>query len=211
VCYHQNLKIIQIGHILIPILENLLLKIVFFFFIFLFLLLFLFLYINYCLFKGLCNNLTSNISSILFDIANNEGQNGHTIVNCSFEYTKSTGEFPGGIGIFDSNLKYNITNCYFRNISNSNDNHRAGAINCEMNNNNGHYNISENTFIEIKTNKSVVMLNGTFSSLIFTYNSFYNVSSVYEGGVLKIIKYLYLFFYLLIYRQFILIIQRQHQ
>jgi hypothetical protein len=64
-----------------------------------------------------------------------------------------------------------------------------------MNNINGHYNISENTFIEIKTNRSVINLNGTFSSFIFSYNSFYNVSSVYEGGVfLLFINYIYLFF-----------------
>jgi hypothetical protein len=57
-----------------------------------------------------------------------------------------------------------------------------------MNNNNNFnigYNISGNTFIEIKTNKSAIQLAGSFSSLIFTNNSFYNVSSVYEGGVFK--------------------------
>jgi hypothetical protein len=157
--------------------------------------LFLFLFFIFNLFKGLFTNLTTNLSAVFFDLANDEGQNGHITVNCTFLDMKSTGEFPGGIGILDHNSKYNITNCYFRNISNSANNVRGGAINCEMNNNNGFYNISENTFIEIKTNKSVINLIGSFSSLIFSYNSFYNVSSVFQGGVLKIIKYLYLFFY----------------
>jgi hypothetical protein len=110
---------------------------------------------------------------------------------------KSTGEFAASIGILDPNTKYNITNCFLKNISNSAGNVRAGGINCEMNNTNnyGYHNISGNIFIEIKTNKSVMNLNGSFSSLIFSYNSFYNVSSIYQGGVIKIIKYLYLLFY----------------
>jgi hypothetical protein len=139
----------------------------------------------YYLFKGFFTNLTSNLSAIFFDSANTIGSNGHTTVNCSFEDMKSTGEFAASIGIFDPNAKYNITNCFFRNISNDNSNVRAGAINCEMNNSNqyGYHNISGNTFIEIKTNKSVIYLNGNFSSLIFSYNSFYNVSSSGEGGV----------------------------
>jgi hypothetical protein len=44
------------------------------------------------------------------------GEYGHIIINCSFEDLKSTGEFPGGIGILDPNQKFNITNSYFRNI-----------------------------------------------------------------------------------------------
>jgi hypothetical protein len=190
----------QIGHILIPILENLLLKIVIIIIIFVIILILIFInistfyFIFYNLFKGLFANHTTSLSAVFFDSANLIGQNGHTIVNCSFEDMKSTGEWPAAISIFDSNQKYNIMNCYFRNISNSFSSVRAGAINCEMNNNNGHYNISGNTFIEIKTNKSVINLNGSFSSLIFSYNSFYNVSSSGQGGVLKNIKYLYLLF-----------------
>jgi hypothetical protein len=123
---------------------------------------------------------------------------------------KTTGEFPAGIGIFDANSKYNITNCFFKNFSSNNGNVKAGAINCDMrnNNNHGYHNISGNTFIEIKTSKSAIYLNGSFLSLIFSYNSFYNVSSSGEGGVFKFTKYIYLF---LIFRQFMLDIQQQPQ
>jgi hypothetical protein len=161
------------------------LKIVFLLLILLLFLLkiFILFYFNFIfdnLFKGLLNNLITYHSSIFFDSANLEGQNGHTIVNCSFENIKSTDEWPGAISIYDANAKYNITDCFFRNISNNfSSSVKAGAINCEMNNTNnyGYHNISRNTFIEIKTNKSVITLIGNFSSLIFSYNSFYNVSS----------------------------------
>jgi hypothetical protein len=137
--------------------------------------------------KGIFINLTSNYSAIVFDTANISSKNGHICINCSFENLKSTGECPGSIGIFDANTKYNITNCFFFNISNDYNNPRAGGVNCEMNNNNnnGYYNVSRNTFVEIKTNKSVMIIIGSFSSVIFTYNSFYNVSSTGSGGVLK--------------------------
>jgi hypothetical protein len=109
----------------------------------------------------------------------------------------STSEMPAAISNYDYTTKYNITNCFFKNISSNHNNPRGGAINCFMNNNNNYnigYNISGNTFTEIKTNKSVIQLSGSFSSLIFNYNSFYNVSSVYQGGVLKFINYNYLFY-----------------
>jgi hypothetical protein len=108
---------------------------------------------------------------------------------------KSTGEYPGSIGNYDANQKFNITNCFFKNISSSHNSPRGGAIYCNMNNNiNIGYYVSGNTFIEIKTNKSAIQLNGSFSSLIFTSNSFFNVSSIYEGGVFKFNKYIYCFF-----------------
>jgi hypothetical protein len=66
------------------------------------------------------------------------------------------------------------------------------------NTNYGYFNISGNTFIEARTNKSVIVFSGNFLSLIFTNNSFYNVSSVYEGGVFKFDKYIYYF----LFRQF---------
>jgi hypothetical protein len=146
----------------------------------------------------LFSNLTSSISAIFFDIANTISENGHKVVNCSFEKMKSIGEYPISIGVFDPYSKYNITNCFFRNLSSNSSNIRGGAINCEMinNNNYGYYDISGNTFIDIKTNKSVITLNGSFSSLIFSYNSFYNVSSSGEGGV-------YLFFFNYIYFKYL--------
>jgi hypothetical protein len=117
-------------------------------------------------------------------------------VNSSFEDMKSLGSYSPVVGVWDTNQKYNITNCFFTNFSCSSSS-KAGAAYYVMTNNNnfGYFNISGNTFIEIKTNKSVMNLNGSFSSLIFSSNSFYNVSSVYQGGVyLFFINYNYLFY-----------------
>jgi hypothetical protein len=58
----------------------------------------------------------------------------------------------------------------------------------------GYHNISGNTFISIKTNKSAMTIIGSFSSLTFSYNSFFNVNSSGSGGVLKIIKFTQFFF-----------------
>jgi hypothetical protein len=95
----------------------------------------------------------------------------------------STTEYPAAIGCYASSAKYNISNCFFKNISSSHNSPRAGAINIYMINSLGiGYNISGNTFIEVKTNKSVIHLNGGFPSLTFSHNSFYNVSSSNGGG-----------------------------
>jgi hypothetical protein len=138
-------------------------------------------------------NLTQKSAAAVFiDNCNAEGST--KVVNCSFEDMQSTGNWPAAIGVYDFTTRYNVTHCFFRNLSCTVQSPYAGAINCYMTNNIGYYNISENTFIEIKTNKSAIQLNGSFSSLIFSYNSFYNVSSVYEGGVFKFDKYIYLFY-----------------
>jgi hypothetical protein len=159
---------------------------------------------------GLFANYTSSLSSIFFDSGNTSSTNGHKIINSSFENMRSTGEYPAAIGIYfyGSNQKCNVTDCFFRNISSSANNALAGAIYHILYNTNNvaYYNISGNTFIEIKTNKSALVFSGSFSSLIFNYNTFYNVSSVNEGGVFKFIKYIYLF---LIFREFMLVIQLQ--
>jgi hypothetical protein len=107
---------------------------------------------------------------------------------------KSTWEYGAAVGISNDNVRYNVTDCFCKNLSNSGSyyppNFRAGAINCNMknNNDNGNFNISGNTFIAINLSKSVLLLSGSFSSLTFSYNSFYNVSSTAEGGVFKNLK-----------------------
>jgi hypothetical protein len=130
-------------------------------------------------------NYTPSLSAIFTDSSDPESSNGHKIVNCSFENMRGTGEFQAPIGVWDVNAKYNVTKCFFRNISSSyGSNLRAGAFQCNMNNNKfGYYNVTGNIFIEIKTNRSAVQLVGSFLSLIFSYNSFYNVSSTGQGGV----------------------------
>jgi hypothetical protein len=72
----------------------------------------------------------------------------------------------------------------------------AGAVYYYMDTfGNGYYNIKGNTFSEISTNKSVLVLLGTFSSLLFSYNTFYNVSSKNEGGVFLF----YFIFFIILY------------
>jgi hypothetical protein len=61
------------------------------------------------------------------------------------------------------------------------------------NNNFGYYNVTGNTFIEIKTNRSAVQLVGSFLSFKFNNNSFCNVSSNAQGGVFKFNEFIYLF------------------
>jgi hypothetical protein len=97
---------------------------------------------------------------------------------------KRMGDDWSVIDIYNSNEKCNITDCFFKNLSTDHNNPRAGVINFNMNSNNfANHNLSGNTFIDIKTNKSAVVHIGSFSSLIFSYNSFYNVSSEGQGGV----------------------------
>jgi hypothetical protein len=126
----------------------------------------------------------------MFDDSSGGSMNGHKVINCSFENVQSNMDMPPGIGIYTAGThpKYNITDCFFRNLSSTDGNVRGGAINCDMRirNNDGYFNISGNTFINVKTNISVVTLSGNFLSLTFIYNSFYNVSSPKEGGVLFI-------------------------
>jgi hypothetical protein len=128
--------------------------------------------------------LTTWHSAIFVD--NSDSAKGHTVVNCSFENLKGSG-YTVAIHIFNANANINISDSIFRNITTS---HGAssGAVYYSMNTNyKGHYNISENTFIEVSANKSVIHFVGTFLSLTFNYNSFYSVSSTTQGGV-------YLFF-----------------
>jgi hypothetical protein len=78
----------------------------------------------------------------------------------------------------------NISNCLFRNFSSTYNFPDAGAVYLFTDiNYNGHYNISNNTFYDIKSNKSVFVFYGYFLSFLFKFNTFCNVSSSYEGGV----------------------------
>jgi hypothetical protein len=117
-------------------------------------------------------------------VDNSNSQKGQTVVNCSFENIMGTNTYCAGINIFNGNANINISCSIFKNISSSHGSTPGGAINYAMSTtNNGRYNISANTFIEIKTNRSVIQLSGGFTSFTFGYNLFFNVSSVNEGGV----------------------------
>jgi hypothetical protein len=144
------------------------------------------------LFKGLLINYTSTLGAVFSDTANAGSSNGHKFINTSFENLRGTGEFPPSIGVYDANAKYNVTECIFKNLSSTHGGPRAGGFQCSMNNNNnfGYYNVSGNTFIEVKTNRSAVQLQGTFISFIFSYNSFFNVTSAIQGGVYFSLNYI---------------------
>jgi hypothetical protein len=105
---------------------------------------------------------------------------------------KNTNNKTGAISIESDETHINVSDNIFKNISCSGNSPLAGAIYYYMSTiSNGYYDMSGNTFIEIKTNKSVINLVGSFSLLMFSYNSFYNVSSTSQGGV-----YLFLYFIL---------------
>jgi hypothetical protein len=154
--------------------ENLLLKIVYYYCY----------YFDIFLFKGLLTNYTPVHGAVFIDGTDGSVNNWQKIFNCSFENITGTFNSPGPIGVWEIKQKYNVTNCFFRNISSTNGDPRAGAINCDMNvnNNTGYFNISENTFFNIRTNRSTVRTTGNFLSLTFSYNSFYNVSSTNQAG-----------------------------
>jgi hypothetical protein len=120
--------------------------------------------------------------------ANLSDDNGIIVSNCSFLDLFSRERPP----IMMGNCYPNITvwDCIFRNISNSNDSPAAGGFMCNIgssNNEAGNCNISKNIFVNMKTNGSAMYINGSFSLLIFSYNSFFNVSSTKEGGVYLIL------------------------
>jgi hypothetical protein len=107
----------------------------------------------------------------------------------------------GGIHIGYSICNINISDSVFSSISSSytGSDLSAGAVYYNMSaTSNGYYNISGNTFSDISTNKSVLVLSGSFSSLLFSYNTFYNVSSTDKGGVI-FFNFIFLFFYFFLF------------
>jgi hypothetical protein len=124
--------------------------------------------------------ITTANTSAVFD--------GVNVINSTFIHLKSFYNSPTAIHIQFPSGNINISYSFFTNISSSyasSSNNYCGIICYNMSSTgNGYYNIRGNTFSEISTNKSVLVLGGTFSSLLFSYNTFYNVSSTNEGGVL---------------------------
>jgi hypothetical protein len=83
----------------------------------------------------------------------------------------------------------NISSCVFKNISSLYYNSYATVIAYEMgSSSNGDYDISNNIFISVDGAKAAVNLKGSFLSLEFYNNSFFNISSKNYGGV-----YLFIF------------------
>jgi hypothetical protein len=102
-----------------------------FFFVFI---LFYFIFFIY-LFKGLFCNFTSNgASALFFDNSNTASTNGQNVINCSFENMTSGGIYPIVFSEYRADVKYNVTDCFFRNLSNINSAPDGGAMRCDMSN-----------------------------------------------------------------------------
>jgi hypothetical protein len=128
-------------------------------------------------------NLTSGNGAIYNNLTNSLNKDGHKIINCTFEHIRGTSTPSPAIYAITVSSNVNVSDCVFNNISHSGS-PSAGAIYYNMSTDgNGHYNISGNSFFNISTNKSVLVINGIFTSLLFSYNCFCNVSSVSDGGV----------------------------
>jgi hypothetical protein len=102
---------------------------------------------------------------------------GTNVTNSTFLHLKRTGWGSVGIQIDESSANINISDSVFTNISSSypDSDLYAGAVYYNMSTSgNAYYNIKRNNFSDISTNKSMLVFNGTFSSLLFSYNTFYN-------------------------------------
>jgi hypothetical protein len=109
---------------------------------------------------------------------------GVNLTNSSFTNIKTTSQYSA-IHFESSTNNIYISDSVFTNaLSNSSSSHAAAVYYYISTDGNGCYNIKGNTFYDISTNKSVLVLSGTFSSLLFRYNTFYNVSSTGDRGVI---------------------------
>jgi hypothetical protein len=138
--------------------------------------------------------MTTRYEAINMGIGNTSAVfDGSNVISSTFLHLKGTDIRCGVIHIDSSSGSgnINISDSVFTNISSGyTGSPNAGAVYYYMSTDgNGYYNISGNTFYNISTNKSVLVHYGSFSSLLFSYNTFYNVSLVNEGGF---------FFYLII-------------
>jgi hypothetical protein len=131
--------------------------------------------------------LTTSYSAIFIFEANSSAVfDGTNVINSTFLHLMGTGCNCGVIQSNSISSNINISDSVFSNISSSYtySDLYAGAVYYWMGiDGNGYYNINGNTFYDISTNKSVLALRGNFTSLLFSYNTFYNVSSTDEGGV----------------------------
>jgi hypothetical protein len=125
-------------------------------------------------------NLSTERSAIYMSKANRSREDGVNVTNSTFIHLKGTSsssssESPA-IYIYYSESNINISDSVFTNISSSNNSPYAGGIYYNMSvNGNGNYNIKGNTFSNISTSVSILVLTGSFSSFLFSYNTFCNV------------------------------------
>jgi hypothetical protein len=126
---------------------------------------------------------------------------GTNFINSTFLHLNGTDNNCGVIHIFgsgDGNI--NISDSVFSNISNSYSSPSAGAVYYNINSSgNGYYNIKGNTFYDISSNKSVLALSGSFTSLLFSYNTFYNVTSKDTEGVFFFFSFFFFIFIFILF------------
>jgi hypothetical protein len=106
---------------------------------------------------------------------------------------KSINKYSATIYLGENEGNINISDCTFTNISNNYNFVEAGAIYIGMSFfvRHNYCIVSNNSFYDIFTNASVVELYSLFYSLLFKYNSFYNVSSTNYGGVFFFFCFIY--------------------
>jgi hypothetical protein len=129
------------------------------------------------------------------------------VINSTFTLIEGTYYQSPAIYISDSNSNINISDSVFTEISNSYSSLYAGAVYYNMSTSgNGYYNIKGNTFSKIHTTKSALVLYGSFSSFIFSYNTFSDVSSTNEGGVFhfSFLKKFFIIFFFFFFFKFLL-------
>jgi hypothetical protein len=106
-----------------------------------------------------------------------------TLSNSSFTNLCSIDAYSPAVCVYNAGGNVNILDCLFRNLSSTRAYVFSGAIFSNTSFfGSGTYNYSGNEFWDIRTNRSVLLLNGSFISFSLSYNSFFNVSSVKEGG-----------------------------
>jgi hypothetical protein len=159
--------------------------------------------------KGIFTNLCSIWPAVVVSTANTSAKyDGINVANSTFSVLKRTSSQPPAIYVSYYSANINISDSIFTSISSSSRFILAGAIYFNMSTTNGYYNISKNTFFDISTNKSVLVLTGAFSNLTFSYNIFYNVTSTDTtdgGGVFFTLFYFILLLLLLLFCFFILL------
>jgi hypothetical protein len=115
--------------------------------------------------------------------------NGVRISNCSFLDLKSRAIYVHG-----ESAKTDITNCFFKNLSHNNywsigynmdSSSSSSSFSSSSSSSSSSYidyNFSGNTFVNVSSNDSTVLLAGYFKSLSFSNNSFINITCTNNRG-----------------------------
>jgi hypothetical protein len=116
---------------------------------------------------------------------NSSSSNGISFINSTFERIEGISFEAPCIEIGIPYSSVNITLSLFKDIHCIYDTVGAAAVYYNMHTINGDYKFAGNTFFNISSPHSAVVLHGNFTSLLFENNSFIDVTVLHEGGVLS--------------------------